>query len=317
MNNTNLVNSPLFLRLLEASPLNVSELSTLIQTAPTRYKCHKIVKRKGGTRLISQPTSELKFLQRILLKNELNKLRVSNAAMAYVPNKSIKHHAELHARNRYLLKLDFKEFFPSIKLPAIDKLLRSQTSYTELDRYVCTQILLRSPSRDLPASELELSIGAPSSPHISNCVIIEFDEKLIAYCSQIGITYSRYADDLALSTNHPKILDEAKDYVVNLLKDLAYLGIKLNDKKTVNVSKKNKRVLTGLVLSNQGKVSIGRLKKRALRAQVHSMINGSLNSQAISSVKGYLSFLAAIDPDYVGALAKKNKISVAQLLKIE
>ncbi|MBR7437195.1 reverse transcriptase domain-containing protein, partial [Klebsiella pneumoniae] len=65
------------------------------------------------------------------------------------------------------------------------------------------------------SSPLRLSIGAPSSPKISNVVMYFFDEKMTKKCAALGITYSRYADDLTFSTkvkgvlfNVPKIVRE-------------------------------------------------------------------------------------------------------------
>ena len=73
-----LIDAPLFKRLLAGTPFSEHELVVLIATAPTRYKDHYISKRNGrGRRLISQPTKEIKFLQRLLLKRELNRNKAS------------------------------------------------------------------------------------------------------------------------------------------------------------------------------------------------------------------------------------------------
>lgn len=111
---------PLFQRLLARSPFSEHELIVLIATASSRYKVHYIEKRSGrGRRLIAQPTREIKFLQRMLVKHELGALPIHEAAMAYRAGLSIADHARPHAGGRYLLKLDFKDFFPSIKWSAL------------------------------------------------------------------------------------------------------------------------------------------------------------------------------------------------------
>ena len=111
-----LSNEPLFRRLLILSPFSEWELVALIHTAPLRYKDHYILKRNGrGRRLISQPTLELKFLQRLLVSKEFVNLPMHDAAVAYRRCHSIKDHAAPHASNKYLLKLDFKDFFPSLE----------------------------------------------------------------------------------------------------------------------------------------------------------------------------------------------------------
>ncbi|MBI2746624.1 MAG: RNA-directed DNA polymerase [Burkholderiales bacterium] len=301
----------MFARMVERSPFSYTDLAILILTAPKRYKEHHIKKRSGGLRLIAQPTKELKFVQRLLISNELSHLKVSEAAAAYVKERSIKEHAEKHAGNRYLLKLDFKDFFPSITKDAINRLLIQQTDLSADERYIACQLLLRSPKKE---ETLRLSIGAPSSPFISNCVMYEFDEKLLGYCQANGITYSRYADDIALSTQNPRTLDPAKAFVEGLLSQLDYLKLSLNPAKTVNVSTKNRRTLTGLVLSNEGTASIGRDKKRLIRAQVHSMIKGQLSTEEAVSLKGHLSFLYSVDKSFVVNLARRYGLDAKSLM---
>lgn len=305
------VDTALFTRLIERSPFSYSDLAILILTAPKRYKEHQIKKRSGGLRLIAQPTKELKFLQRILVEHELHRLPISSAATAYIKGSSIKNHAEQHAKNRYLLKLDFKDFFPSITAAPINEMLIKHTNYSMEERFIITQILLRAPKNE---KILRLSIGAPSSPLLCNWVMNEFDEEVLSYCDSRKIAYSRYADDMAFSTNHPRVLDEAKTFIEQLLEKQTSLGLSLNQDKTVNVSTKNNRTLTGLVLSNSGTVSVGRDKKRLIRAQVHSMMTGILRAEESDTVKGYLSFLFSIDPAFVSNLAMRYGLPVKKLL---
>ena len=236
-----IASAPLFQRLLARSPFSEHELFVLIATASSRYKVHYIEKRGGrGHREIAQPTKEIKFLQRMLFKHELATLPIHHAAVAYRQGLSIADHARPHARGRYLLKLDFKNFFPSIKWPSLEHLLTRDTQYTEAElRILCNLLCRKATSTDVH----QLSIGAPSSPHISNYVLHEFDAKLTDFCSGLEVRYTRYADDLALSTNNPGTLDVVEREVRRLLEDLAYLGLKLNEEKSVNVSKKSRRTL--------------------------------------------------------------------------
>jgi RNA-directed DNA polymerase len=307
------VETALFDRLLNASPFSYSELAITILTAPNRYKEHTIEKRRGGTRLISQPTKELKFLQRILINNELSSLPVSSAATAYVKGISIRNHAQQHAKNHFLLKLDFRDFFPSIKSNAIDRLLRAHTTFSQDEIFIARQILLR---RTRNEADLHLSIGSPSSPFISNTIMYEFDTRLLEYCSTQGLAYSRYADDLAISTKKPGALDNAKGFIEQLLSELSYLNLELHPEKTVNVSTKRRRTLTGLILSNAGTVSIGRDKKRLLRTRVHRMIQGNLDDIQANEVKGLLAFTYSVDPVFIEDLARHYGLTNAhELLK--
>lgn len=272
----------------------------LIATASSRYKTHFIDKRGGrGKREISQPTREIKYLQRLLIKQELGSLPVHDAAVGYRPGKSILDHAAPHASARYLLKLDFTDFFPSLKLAALNRRLSIDTSYSATERWMLGTLLCRRVKR---TNTFQLSIGAPSSPHISNYLLFEFDTQLTEYCTAHGVRYTRYADDLAFSTSVPNTLDGIEIEVRRLVAELAYLGLSLNESKTINVSTKRRRTLVGLTLSNDGKASIGRDAKRELRSAMHRLSCGSLAPEEIGTLRGKLAFSYAIDRPFVEQL---------------
>ncbi len=109
---------------------------------------------------------------------------------------------------------------------------------------------------------LVLSIGAPSSPIISNFILYRFDRIITEHCRKLGINYSRYADDLTFSTNEKDILLNFPSKVRKTLSRLYSGQIKVNLKKTVLSSKAHNRHVTGITLSNDGTLSVGREKKR-------------------------------------------------------
>lgn len=304
--------APLFQRLLARSPFSEHELIVLIATAPSRYKVHFIEKRGGrGRREIAQPTKEIKFLQRLLIKHELDTLPIHDAAIAYRAGLSIADHARPHAHGRYLLKLDFKDFFPSIKWSSLAHRLTIDRQYTRVELWILGNLLCRKAKT---TGIHQLSIGAPSSPHISNYVLNEFDAKLTDFCSRSGVRYTRYADDLAFSTSTPGALDAVEQEVRRLLEELDYLGLRLNEDKTVNVSKKTRRTLVGLTLSNDGLASIGREAKRQLRLAIHRAALGTLGPTEVANLQGRLAFAFAVDPAFVERLiARYGFASIAAI----
>jgi hypothetical protein len=304
------ISTPLFQRLLARSPFSEHELIVLIATASSRYRVHYIEKRGGrGRREIAQPTKEIKFLQRILVKHELDTLPIHDAAVGYRARLSIADHARPHAQGRYLLKLDFKNFFPSIKWPALAHRLSRDTQYTENELWILGNLLCRTANS---TGIRQLSIGAPSSPLVSNYVLNEFDSRLTNFCSSHGVRYTRYADDLAFSTNTPGTLDVVEQQVRSLLVELDYLDLALNDQKSVNVSRKRRRTLVGLTLSNDGHASIGREVKRQLRGAIHRAALGTLGPEDLARLQGRLAFIYAVDPAFVDhLLARYGFASIA------
>ncbi|MCE7914877.1 MAG: RNA-directed DNA polymerase [Nitrosomonas sp. PRO4] len=309
---------PLFVRLLDLTPFSERDLAILIATAPRRYKDHYIEKRNGrGKRLISQPTAELKFVQRLLIKHELTHLQLHEASVAYRSGSSIMDHASPHASARYLLKLDFKDFFPSLKASTLQYRFTKDSDYSENEKWILCQLLCRG---SLITGDLQLSIGAPSSPYISNYLMWEFDTKLTEFCKKYSAEYTRYADDLAISTSQPHALDKIESEVRRLLMELSYLKLTLNEDKKVNVSKKNRRTLVSLRLANDGNVSVGRQRKRQLRAAMNALIHGRLSTAEISRFRGMMAFVYSIDPNFVDQLCSKNgfaTISAIDAVKIK
>jgi RNA-directed DNA polymerase len=285
-----------------AFPISEREAMLLISTAPRRYKVHLIEKRNGrGNRTIAQPTAELKAIQRLLIGTLLKDLPIHPAAMAYRPKLGIKNHAELHAAKRYLLKLDFENFFPSIKIDDFQKHLTIHSGLAGEDVRAISRLLFRY---DKEVGSLILSIGAPSSPFISNTIMYEFDSIVADFCESKQITYSRYADDLAFSTDIPHQLDSAQSFVRKLCAGLLFPRVKLNEGKTVFTSKKFRRQLTGLSLNNEGVVSLGRERKREIRAMAHRYSLGMLSAEQVGRLRGLLSFASSVEPEFLASIER-------------
>lgn len=289
-------------RLQAAFPLSRAEAASMIETAPRRYKIHLIEKRNGrGLRQIAQPTAELKLVQRWIVANYINALPVHQAAMAYRPDLGIKDHAKEHATKKYLLKLDFRDFFPSIKANDFRQHLTRHTEISEADKVAITRLIFRYDSEN---QDMRLSIGAPSSPSVSNTVMFHFDTIASDYCNAAGVQYTRYADDLAFSTNTPHILDELQNFVRETCRQLDYPRLTLNEEKSVFTSKKFQRQLTGLILTNEGSVSLGREKKRLMRAMAHRFNLGTLSLDDTKKLRGLLAFAISIEPEYVNSIIR-------------
>lgn len=282
-------------------------LDNFILTAPYRYKVYEIPKRNSTkTRTIAQPSSELKLFQKEVFERYFASLPVHDVCTAYVKGKSIRHNAIAHVGSKYLLKMDFSNFFSSIiSSDLIEHLLRHKIlegEEVEENREVIERLFFYYQTRK---DKLRLSMGAPTSPAISNTILYEFDCLVHDYCAERDVTYTRYADDLAFSTSHENILFDLPGFVEKTLEDIRYPRISLNKEKTVFLSKKHNMHLTGLVLTNDGKVSIGRAKKRLLKSQVHKYKHDLLSAEDKQQLSGYLSFCNSVEPEFITRLENK------------
>lgn len=268
----------------------------LARTASHLYKTYRIPKRTGGTREINHPSRELKAVQRWLVATEINEFDVHPAAMAYRPGIGIRTNALLHASGRYLLRLDVQAFFPSILASDVYGLLGDlRPTWSDEDHdHFCSLVCRWG----------QLTIGAPSSPALSNSICFQLDTQISALAASRRVTYSRYADDMFFSSDTPDILKDLPGAVAELLRTVEYpKGLDLNQDKTHHSSRKNRREVTGLVITPQGRVTIGRKRKREVRSRIHRYKELSVDEKR--SLAGYLSYAKSVEPDFLNALILK------------
>ena len=279
--------------------LPISLVHGVANRASHAYKVYMIPKRTGGQREIHHPSRELKALQRWLLKEVISSWTVHDAAHAYREGVGIRKNAAAHVHSRYLLRMDLVNFFPSITSDDLQLFLNEGPVLTEdwdeADRAFFVQVTCRY---------RRLTIGAPTSPALSNAVCFRLDDRLAAVCVGIDATYTRYADDLFFSTNRRDVLHALPSQVETILGELAFpLGLRINRSKTRHSSKKGRRLVTGLVLSSDGTVSLGRDRKRFIRRQIYRL--ELLAPAERSELAGLIAFAMSVEPDIVNQLIIK------------
>lgn len=282
-----------------------SSIETFAKTAPNRYKVYTIPKRTSGHRVIAHPSRELKKFQRTLNTLLADTLKPHFCSMAYAKDLSIKDNAQRHSRNSYLLKLDFNDFFNSIEPELFFVICElRKVHFSNAEKRLLTQLCFWNKTKSNNA-KLVLSVGAPSSPMISNFVMSVFDELVYQHCRLQRITYTRYADDLTFSTNRKNALFDIPSFVESALTAYYASKVSLNAEKTCYSSKKHNRHVTGITISNTGELSLGRERKRTISAMTHNFKVGKLDSDDYAYLQGLLSFAAHIEPKFVDKLRNK------------
>ncbi|MDN3221991.1 retron St85 family RNA-directed DNA polymerase [Pseudomonas nunensis] len=288
----------------EILSLTEHDVARLIVRAPYAYKRYLIPKKSGGTRPIAQPAKETKVIQGLLIDDWFTQLPIHECAAAYRQGSSIKANAERHKQNSYIAKFDFSNFFGSIT----ESDLVSHFSYVlcgKLSEQSIKDIARMSCVRDKVTARLVLSIGAPSSPILSNSIMYYFDLAMDAWCQERGIIYSRYADDLTFSTNDKGVTSVVEKVIVDTLESIPYPKLRINSEKTVYVSKKRQRRITGLIISNDNNVSLGRDKKRLISAMIHRYAHHELDEKSVLHLQGLIGFAQDVEPLFVAKMRGK------------
>jgi len=292
------------------------EIDKFLISAPKMYKIYFIPKRTSGRRRIAHPSKALKKYQRALIPVLKRSLPIHKSAMAYREGVGVKKNARAHLHSKYLLKMDFQNFFhsitPELFFSYLDLLGFSGLSNGE-DRYLLKNLLFHNPSKK-DGGKLMLSVGAPSSPFISNTVLCFFDASLSEICSAQGIRYTRYADDLTFSTNNKNTLFPLPNNVKTLLKESFDGLINVNESKTVFSSKAHNRHITGVTLTNDDKLSIGRERKRYISSLIHQFSLSQMLDEDVSYLQGLFAFACDIEPIFKDRMIKKYSADTIEAL---
>ncbi|MCM3711685.1 reverse transcriptase family protein [Sporosarcina luteola] len=164
----------------------------------------KLKQSNGKVRLIYRlpDNNILANIQEKLNQNFFNTFYFSNAAHGFVKGKSYRTFLEPHKADPYeqkdklFLKLDIKDFFPSITK---DLIKGSLAEYIKIEDTGQKEEVLNWTVNAITLGG-KLPMGARTSPVISNLVFRRIDARIQKYCFDTNITYTRYADDLLFSS---------------------------------------------------------------------------------------------------------------------
>ncbi len=193
----------------------------LVEKSESLYTSIQLPKRSNPEtfREIDIPYTDLKGVQRAILKRILNEIPVSEYAYSYVKRRSIVEAAIKLCGKRAVLKLDIRDFFPSISNRRIFGLYRS-LGFNNKVAFILTR---------LTTYKGRLCQGSPTSPYLSNLITRRLDYQLEKAARSWSIGYLRYSDDLfftkASNFNHGVFTRMAEEIVMNN-------GFRLNTEKT-------------------------------------------------------------------------------------
>ena len=213
---------------------SAKHIFSLSRFARCHYRSFSITKKSGGERRIDEPVEDLKYIQRWILHEILERLPVSPYAKAYVPGLSVRDNARFHQNQDKILTVDIKDFFPSVRSKSVFFVFRnagySDTVATILSNLCCL--------------EHRLPQGAPTSPMLSNLVFSDLDKVIADFSIQRGLRYTRYADDLTISGSLD--IRETLQFLYPLLNNR---GFRLNPEKTRVLSRNMRQAVTGIVVN--------------------------------------------------------------------
>lgn len=167
------------------------------------YRHFSIKKSNGLMRKIDAPMGKLKHIQRIIADVLYQIYEPPISVHGFQPNKSIATNARCHTRHKVLLNIDLEDFFPSIGAKRVYGLFTHEPFFFENTlAHTLTQLVCYGGC---------LPQGAPTSPIISNMICRNLDFALIGYAKGKRLCYTRYADDIVISSVNKRSMRAAYD----------------------------------------------------------------------------------------------------------
>ncbi|MGR4895160.1 retron St85 family RNA-directed DNA polymerase [Stenotrophomonas sp. LARHCG68] len=283
-----------------------ADIEKTLNLAPYMYKEYTIAKRSGGRRKIHHPSPTLKALQRLICDEVIADIQVHPSVMSYVKGRSIRDNAIAHISSNFVTRLDFKDFFPSITAHEVKKHLESQRLAEKiLASSDLIDVLVKLVCRHDKVRNIRcLSIGAPSSPQISNSLLYGLDTRATEITKSLDCIYTRYADDIYISGRSRENQRRSVQLFLEAAKILLPF-LEINNNKTQNLSRKRRITVTGLILTTDRKISIGRDLKRSLKTQVFLFSANPTNASDASSLRGMLAYANGVEPEFIISLRRK------------
>lgn len=274
------------------------------------YHSFEIPKRSGGKREITAPYPSLKFIQRWIYENILSKVKIHGCAHGFVNKRSILTNAKVHQNKKCLLKIDLKDFFPSIPKEWVIQVFKSLGYEHQVSFYLAA----------LCCYEDALPQGSPASPVISNIIARHLDRRLYRVAKKFNLNYSRYADDIAFSGD--EINTKFVEYISAIIADC---GLKINPSKIRLYKGRGSKILTGISLAT-GEPRLPRNYRRELEKELFFIdkygLNGHMSHNKIrkpyylESILGKVGYWLMIEPNNAFAVKMQKKLHAEYNKKI-
>lgn len=298
-----------YLRISQARYLNqvgfligISSHELRVMRDNVQYTTFSVPKVNGGKRLIENPAPDLKHIQRGLNKylQCLYYQVCPDASYGFVmnvkrrPSKSIIANAARHMGARYMMNIDLESFFHTVTQGMVDDVLMSDIFALNQESVEILSEILCYKGR--------LPMGAPTSPVMSNLASLSLDYKLMKWCHGLGITYTRYADDMTFSSQTRQMTTWEYDAINAMIKSESYT---INVDKVKVLGPDDPKAVTGIYV-HEDRLSlsetfiddtiqeIGKLKTNLEMSQRYDRIESPTVRKHRQVISGYINYAKQI-----------------------
>lgn len=238
----------------EALRIDLAELQAVAAVANRSYtkklvkKDREVFSARPRLKLI-QSRIKTAFLQRVIFPEYLTG---SLRGCDYVTN------AKMHTNARILICEDVQQFFPSVGSEKVKDIWLNFFGFSDAVAELLTKLTTKAGA---------LPQGASTSSYLANLVLWRTEPLLQAKLADHGITYSRYVDDMSISSKFQLEPAELERIIADVYGMLRRNGLSAKRKKH-EIFRESQRMIVTKVIVNT-KASLPKDHRSAIRTQVH------------------------------------------------
>jgi RNA-directed DNA polymerase len=286
-----------------------------------------------GGRTLFKPKEKLKTYHRFLNLFLFELLPINERVVfSYRKGFSAINAVEKHTQSKYFFQTDIKSFFDSIDRSLTKKTILAGAEFCpieDLHERIDRIVDLVCVGGD------SVPVGLPASAPISNAVLLNFDNEIERICKQLGLSYSRYADDIIISGQTQEHLSGLEMLVQEKLHQFSSEKFFIHDGKTRFFQVGGKIKILGMIILPNGKISVDAKRKNDIEVLLHFYLNNRerfndkvdetkrrserdaalTEEDYIAFLSGHINYIDSIDPDYTDKLRRKFGAKTIDMLK--
>lgn len=273
--------------------IDIDRLRYLVENADKLYRLATPILKADGT--IRQPFDAFSLLKETHEKiktNILSDVKFPEYLTGSLKNRDYRVNARMHSGSRIIICEDIEKFFPSTTESQVKKIWTGIFHFPEEVATCLAKLTTRSGV---------LPEGAITSSYLANLSLWQDEPALYEKFSALGYSYSRYVDDITVSSKNFLEDDQKEEIIANIYAMLRRNGYSAKRRKHEISSSKDRMSVTKLTVNTSP--GIPKLIRRRIRAAIHHLENKIVSGdrsvetdKQLRSLDGKIANLSALHP---------------------
>lgn len=240
--------------------LTLSELLNLVNSADDYFVLQKeILKSDGSKRQTYDVKPELKRVHERIKSIFLKQIEYPSFLHGSLKGKDYLSNIQQHTGQRVIISEDVSNFFPSISKKIVHEVWAGVFGFSNEVASCLTELVTLNGF---------LVQGAKPSSYLCNLVLWNREVELVSYLSGKGYSYTRYVDDITISSPNNISKQEIADIITRTYSMLKTIGVKPNRQKH-RVMPNGRNQAIHRVNVNSGKPTLPKEERYKVKAAVY------------------------------------------------